>query len=66
MFKAAVLDFHRDCTGQTATEYLMLVAVSLAIVLVGVGVALELKSLSDVVLFRVGSQRNSTLAMLVR
>lgn len=52
--------------GQAATEYLLLVAVSLAIILVGVAVALELKNLSDVVVSRTRAERNATIAMLIR
>jgi len=52
--------------GQAATEYLLLIAVSLAIILVGVGVALELKSLSDIVILRTRLERNATISMLIR
>lgn len=55
-----------DDRAQVSTEYLLLVAVGLAVILVGVGVALQLRSLSDVVAARVRAERNSTLAMLVR
>ena len=55
-----------DDRAQVSTEYLLLVAVGLAVILVGVGVALQLRSLSDVVASRVRAERNSTLAMLVR
>lgn len=52
--------------GQAATEYLLLIAVSLAIILVGVGVALELKGLSDIVIARTRLERNATISMLIR
>lgn len=59
-------NFFIEERGQAATEYLLLIAVSLAIILVGVGVALELKNLSDVMIARTRAQRNSTVSMLIR
>ena len=58
--------FFTEEKGQAATEYLLLIAVSLAIILVGVGVALELKNLSDVVITRTRAERNATISMLIR
>lgn len=62
----ALSDFFYETRGQAATEYLLLIAVSLAVVLIGVAVALELKNLSDVVVSRARAERNATIAMLVR
>lgn len=59
-------DFLRDSRAQAATEYLLLIAVSLAVVLIGIAVALELRNLSDVVVSRARSERNSTISMLIR
>lgn len=59
-------NFFTDSRGQAATEYLLLIAVSLAVVLIGVAVALELKNLSDVVITRVRAERNATISMLIR
>jgi len=59
-------NFSADSRGQAATEYLLLIAVSLAIVLIGVAVALELKNLSDIVVTRVRAERNATISMLIR
>ncbi len=64
--KAFAKGFFCEESGQAATEYLLLIAVSLAIILVGVAVALELRNLSDVVVARVRAERNSTVSMLVR
>ena len=51
---------------QAATEYLLLVALGLAVLIVAVGVALELRSLTDVVTARVRTERNDAIATLVR
>ena len=51
---------------QAAVEYLLLLAIGLAVVIVGVALASQLKTLSDSVLGRVDAERNSTLSMLVR
>ena len=59
-------DFFNEEKGQAATEYLLLIAVSMAIILVGVGVALELKSLSEIVITRTRAERNATISMLIR
>ncbi len=55
-----------DDSAQGSTEYLLLVAMGLAVILVGIGVALQLRSLSDLVVSRVRVERNNTLSMLVR
>ncbi len=51
---------------QTAIEYLLLVALGVAIVVVGIAVAGQLKGFSDTIMTRVSIERNSTMAMLVR
>lgn len=52
--------------GQAAVEYLLLIALGLVIVIVGVAVALQVREFTNVVVNRVGIERNATLAMLVR
>ncbi|MBI3588496.1 hypothetical protein HY995_05310 [Candidatus Micrarchaeota archaeon] len=53
-------------TSQVATEYLLLVALSVAIMLVAVGIAVQFRKIAEVVQNRVGIERNSTVNMLVR
>jgi len=55
-----------NARGQAAIEYLLLIALGIAIVIVGVAVALQIREFTSVVVNRVGIERNSTLAMLVR
>ncbi len=56
----------RGLKGQTAIEYLLLVALGVAVVVVGIAVAGQLKGFSDTIMTRVSIERNSTIAMLVR
>lgn len=55
-----------DDAAQVSTEYLLLIALGIAVILAGIGVALQLRGMADAVAGRVQSERNSTLAMLVR
>ena len=55
-----------DDSAQVSSEYLLLIAVGLAVILVGIGVALQIRGLSDLVVSRVRIERNNTLQMLVR
>ncbi len=55
-----------DCKAQTAIEYLLLVALGLAILFVGIVLATQIKSFIDQVLSQSVQQRNETLSMLVR
>ncbi len=52
--------------GQTAVEYLLLIALGIAVVVIGVAIAAQLKGFSDAVMTRTGIERNATIAMLVR
>ncbi|MFA6049406.1 MAG: hypothetical protein WC792_05685 [Candidatus Micrarchaeia archaeon] len=51
---------------QTAIEYLLLIALGVAVVVMGVAVAGQLKGFSDILLTRVGMERNTTIAMLLK
>lgn len=51
--------------GQTAAEYLLLVALGLVVLLVGISVALQLRTISTSVTSRVALEENNTIAMLV-
>ena len=53
-----------DDSAQVSTEYLLLVAVGLAVIIVGIGIAMQLRGMADVVATRVQAERNSTLQML--
>jgi Flp pilus assembly pilin Flp len=52
--------------GQTSTEYMLLIALGLAIVIVSVAVANQIKAMTDSLLLRTELERNSTIAMLVK
>ncbi len=56
----------RTARGQTAIEYLLLVALGVAVVVMGIAVAGQLKGFSDVLMTRVGMERNTTIAMLLK
>ena len=58
--------FLADDSGQAATEYLLLVAVGLAILVVAVSVVLELRGISDTVADHVRTERAEAIEMLVR
>ncbi len=58
--------FFGDERGQAATEYLLLVAVGLAILVVAVSLVLQLRGISDTVANHVRSERAEAIAMLVR
>lgn len=55
-----------DDKAQAATEYLLLVAVGLAILVVAVSVVLELRGISDAVSSHVRTERAEAIEMLVR
>jgi uncharacterized protein (UPF0333 family) len=55
-----------DDRAQAATEYLLLVAVGLAILVVAVSLVLQLRGISDTVAASVRSERAEAIAMLVR
>ena len=52
--------------GQTSTEYMLLIALGLAIVIVSVVVANQIKNMTDSLMMRTELERNSTIAMVVR
>jgi Flp pilus assembly pilin Flp len=51
--------------GQTAAEYILLVALGLVVLMVGITVALQLQGISSSVSARVALEENNTIAMLV-
>ncbi len=51
---------------QAATEYILLIALGLAVLMVAIGVVLQLRSLADVVVARMRTERNDAISMLVR
>ncbi|MEK6924160.1 MAG: hypothetical protein AABW54_02895 [Candidatus Micrarchaeota archaeon] len=54
-----------DCA-QVSTEYLLLIAVGLAVILAAIGLTLQLRNLGDLVSARMRQDRNSTLALISR
>ncbi len=51
---------------QTATEYILLVALGLALVLLGIAVATQIQDFANNLMTRVSIERNSTISMLLR
>ena len=52
--------------GQTSTEYMLLIALGLAIVIVSIAVANQIKSMTDSLMLRTELERNATIAMLIK
>ncbi|MFA5246317.1 MAG: hypothetical protein WC408_00315 [Candidatus Micrarchaeia archaeon] len=52
--------------GQTATEYMLLIALGLTVVIVSIAIATQIKSITDSLMVRAQVERDSTVAMLVR
>ena len=51
--------------GQTSIEYLLLVALGIAVVVLGIAVAAQLNAFTDTLMTRIGLERDATIAMLV-
>ena len=52
--------------GQTSTEYMLLIALGLAIVIASVVVSTQIKYMTDSLMLRTELERNATIAMLIR
>lgn len=52
--------------GQTSTEYMLLIALGLAIVIASVVVSTQIKFMTDSLMLRTDLERNATIAMLLR
>ena len=57
--------FLKEEKGQASVEYLLLVALGIAVVVMGIAVAAQLKGFTDTLMTRVGLERNATIAMIV-
>ncbi len=55
-----------DQRAQVSTEYLLLLSLGLVVAIVAVGLALQIQNLANVVMTRISSERNETLAMLTQ
>lgn len=58
--------FLREEEGQTAVEYILLVALSLALLLVGFATAVGIKGLTDGLVRVLSDKRNATITGLMR
>jgi uncharacterized protein (UPF0333 family) len=52
--------------GQTATEYMLLIALGLAIVIATVIITNQVKVMTDTLMLRTELERNATIAMTIR
>jgi uncharacterized protein (UPF0333 family) len=52
--------------GQTATEYMLLIALGLTVVIVSIAVATQIKDMTDSLMVRAQLERDSTVAMIIR
>lgn len=52
--------------GQTSTEYMLLIALGLAIVIVSIVISNQIKSMTDALMVRTELERNATIAMIIR